>query len=137
MLAAAAGHYAGKGDGEESGPFTATIDVQPILGELGVEIGYEAIDPQGDRLHIERTVLTYGMMSGEPTLYVLCDELHGMGQLRQVGPDRYNNGAGRAGFELQIEIAVSGDGELTYVWSWGPPEAELIEQSRAVVRRQP
>ena len=96
-LAAASGHYTGTGGGEESGPFTAVIDVRPMLGTLGVEIEYEAIDPDGDRLHIERTVLTYDMMSGEQTLYVLCDELHGMGQLHLTAANRYNNGAGRGG----------------------------------------
>jgi hypothetical protein len=134
-LVAAAGHYAGAGGGEESGPFTAVIDVRPMLGTLGVEIDYEAIGPDADRLHIERTVLTYDMMSGEPTLYVMCDELHGMGQLRQIDASRFNNGAGYDGFELQIEIEVADDGELTYAWSWGPPDSDLIEQSRAVVRR--
>ena len=134
-LSAAAGHYAGTGEGSASGPFTATIDVRPLLGALGVEIDYEAIDPNGDRLHIERTVLTYDMMSGEPTLYVLCDELHGMGQLRQIDASRFNNGAGRGGFELQIEVKIGDDDELNYAWSWGPPDSDLIEQSRAVVRR--
>ncbi len=133
-LAAAAGRYRGSGDGAESGPFSATIDVRAALDGLGVEIEYEAIGPDGERLHVERTMLTFNMISGEPTLYVLCDELHGMAQLAQVSESTFSNGAGREGFELQIDIELDGE-TLDYVWSWGPPQIDLAEQSRAVVHR--
>jgi len=136
-LAGAAGHYTGGGDGAESGPFAATMDVRPLLDGLGVEIAYTAIDPQGDRLHDERTTLAFEMMTGEPTLYVLCAELHGIARLRQIAPDVFSNSAGKAGFELQIELGLGDDGELTYVWSWAPPEEDIMERSRAVLRLAP
>ncbi|MGI9646126.1 MAG: hypothetical protein ACR2O6_12540 [Ilumatobacteraceae bacterium] len=134
QLAHAAGTYMGEGDGIESGPFTATIEVQSVLDGLGVQIDYEAAAPDGAVLHVERSTLALDMIGGEPTLYVLCEELRGMGRLPMIGTNRYGNGAGHEGFELEIEIDVEGD-ELTYVWSWGPPHEAVVERSRAVVRR--
>ena len=134
QLAERAGTYTGLGHGSESGPFSATIEVRPLLDGLGVAIDYEALDPDGERLHIEQTTLTFDMMTGEPTLYVLCEELRGMGQLHEIAVGRFSNGAGHEGFELQIEIGLDDD-ELTYVWHWAPPHEELAERSRATVRR--
>lgn len=133
-LAGAAGHYSGSGDGVESGPFTATVDVRSLLDGLAVEIVYEAIGQDGERLHVEHTLLTYDMITGEPTLYVTSAELRGMAQLRQLGTNRFGNSKGLDGFDLRIELELEGD-ELTYVWSWGPPHEETTERSRAVVRR--
>ncbi len=133
QLAAAGGRYEGEGDGAESGPFHATIDVRPVLDGLGVELVYEATGDSGT-LHSEHTVLTYDMMTGEPTLFVLCDELRGMAHLRQLATNRFGNGVGREGFELEIELALD-HGELTYVWSWGPPHEDLAERTRAVLHR--
>ena len=133
-LAAAAGRYEGTGDGAESGSFAATIEIRPLLDGLGVEIDYEATDDGGQRLHAERTVLAFDSIGGEPTLYVLCEELRGMAQLSQVAANRFGNGAGEDGFDLEIEIGLDDD-ELTYVWSWGPPHEPTVERSRAVLRR--
>lgn len=134
-LAAAAGRYTGSGDGIESGPFTATIEVEPVLDGLGVEIHYEAVAPDGSRLHIERTILAFDMISGTPTLHVLCEELHGMGRLAQVASNQYGNRAGHDEFKLLIEVDLDGD-ELIYIWSWGPPHEPLVVRTRAVVHRE-
>ncbi len=129
-LAAQAGRFEGTGDGAESGPFSASMDVVVILDGLGVEIDYRAIGADGAELHHEHTVMAFDMWSGEPTLFVLCSELSGMGQLVQISEATFNNGRGVEGFELQIEL-VLGQGTIDYVWSWGAPGDALAEQSRA------
>lgn len=125
----ASGRYVGSGDGAESGPFTATIAIAPLLGGMAASIDYVATSPDGAELHSEHTVLAFDMWSGEATLYVLCAELRGVGQLVQVSESAFSNGRGTDGLQLQIEILV-GD-ELTYVWSWGAPDEPLTERSRA------
>ena len=129
-LIGSAGRYEGSGDGSESGPFDAVIEIAPLLDGLGVTIDYEATAPDGTELHREHTVVAFDMWSGEATLYVLCAELSGLGQLVQSSESTFSNGQGTEGFELQIEIVI-GD-QLEYVWSWGQPGEPLVEQSRAV-----
>lgn len=131
---AAAGHYEGSGDGAESGPFTAVVDVRSVLDGMGAGLEYTAIAPDGSILHREHTVLAFDMWSGEATLFVLCAEISGMGQLTQVSETVFSNGRGTEGFELQIELVLDGD-DLGYVWSWGAPGDPLVEQSRATVSR--
>jgi len=128
-LIAAAGRYEGTGDGSESGPFDAAIEIAPLLDGLGVTIEYAATAPDGTELHREHTVVAFDMWSGEATLYVLCAELSGMGQLVQTSESTFSNGQGNEGFELQIEIVIAD--QLEYVWSWGQPGEPLAEQSRA------
>lgn len=131
---AAAGHYEGSGDGAESGPFTAVVDVRSVLDGMGAEIDYAATAPDGSTLHREHTLLAFDMWSGEATLSVLCAELSGVGRLTQVSEAVFSNGLGTEGFEVQIELLLDGD-DLQYVWSWGAPGDQLAEQSRAVVAR--
>jgi len=129
-LNALAGRHEGTGDGAESGPFTATLHIEPMLGSLGTAISYTAIDPSGEQLHTERTTLARDMLSGHLTLFVLCEELSGLGQLSEISDGVFDNGAGVDGFELQITIGLTVD-EVTYTWSWSPPGEPLAEQSRA------
>ena len=131
---AAAGHYEGSGDGAESGPFTAVVDVRPVLDGMGAELEYTATAPDGSILHREHTMLAFDMWSGEATLFVLCAEISGMGQLTQVSEAVFSNGRGTDGIELQIELVLDGN-DLGYVWSWGAPGDPLVEQSRATVSR--
>ena len=128
-LIGVAGRYEGTGDGSESGPFDATIEITSLLGGMGVTIDYTATAPDGRVLHREHTVLAFDMWSGEATLYVLCAELSGVGQLVQASESTFTNGQGTEGFELQIEIVIAD--LLEYVWSWGQPGEPLVEQSRA------
>jgi hypothetical protein len=126
---AVAGRYEGSGDGAESGPFSASLEITPLLHGLGATIDYTATATDGTQLHAEHTVLAFDMWSGEATLYVLCAELSGVGQLVQVGASTFANGQGIDGFDLQIEILL--DDQLEYVWSFGEPGEPLTEQSRA------
>lgn len=129
-LVAAAGHYEGAGDGVESGPFTAVFEVGALLDGMGATIDYVATGPDGTVVHREHTVLAFDMWSGEATLYVLCSELSGVGQLVQIGDSTFTNNRGTAGFELQIDLILD-EGAIAYVWSWGAPGEELAEQTRA------
>ena len=127
---AVAGRYEGTGDGIESGPFDATIEITSVLGGMGATIDYTATAPDGSELHREHTLLAFDMWSGEATLYVLCAELSGVGHLAQASGSTFTNGHGTDGFELQIEIVIAD--RLEYAWSWGQPGEPLVEQSRAV-----
>lgn len=133
-LIAVAGRYEGPGGGIESGAFDATMEIAPLLGGMGATIDYVATTPDGSELHREHTVLGFDMWSGEATLYVLCAELNGVGQLVQSSVSTFSNGQGTDGFELQIEIVIAD--ELEYVWSWGQPGEPLAEQTRATFPRQ-
>ncbi|HUS41115.1 MAG TPA: hypothetical protein VMY16_00480 [Ilumatobacteraceae bacterium] len=124
------GRYEGTGDGIESGPFNATIEIATLLDGMGASIDYIATGPDDTELHREHTVVAFDMWSGEATLYVLCAELSGVGQLVQASGSTFTNGQGTDGFELQIEIVIAD--RLEYIWSWGQPGEPLIEQSRAV-----
>ena len=126
---AIAGRYEGSGEASEIGTFDATIEIASLLGGMGATIDYTATAPGGSELHREHTVLAFDMWSGEATLYVLCAELSGMGELVQASGSTFTNGQGIDGFELQIEIVIAD--QLEYVWSWGQPGEPLVEQSRA------
>jgi hypothetical protein len=133
-LAALAGRFDGTGDGAESGAFTASMEIVVVLDGLGVEIDYRAVAPDGTELHHERTSVAFDMWSGEPTLYVLCSELSGMGQLVQTSETTFSNGKGLDELQVQIEV-LPGDGTLEYRWSWGAPGEPLAERSRATLTR--
>jgi hypothetical protein len=130
----AAGRYAGTGDGIESGPFSALIELRALLGGRGAELTYAATAPDGSTLHEEHTVLALDMWSGEPTLYVLCAELEGLGELLQVSETTFSNGRGDDSFQLEIELRLDGD-TLDYAWSWGSPGDALVERTRATLTR--
>jgi hypothetical protein len=101
---------------------------------MGASIDYIATAPDGQVAHREHTTLAFDMWSGEATLYVLCAELSGVGQLVQVSDSTFNNGRGADGLEVQIELAF-GD-VLDYVWAVGTPGEALAERSRARVTRR-
>jgi hypothetical protein len=128
-VVAAAGRYEGAGHDTESGAFTASMEIRPVLDGMGAAIDYVTTGPTGKVIHREHTILAFDMWSGEATLYVLCPELSGLGQLVQVSDSTFNNGRGTAGLELQIELTI-GDG-VEYVWSWGAAGEPLAERSRA------
>jgi hypothetical protein len=133
-VVAAAGRYEGSGSGSESGPFSGVLNIRPLLDGLGAELTYTTTGPDGSVLHDEHTLLAFNMWSGEATLYVMCSELNGVGELLQVGKSTFSNGRGANEFELQIEIVID-EADLAYVWSWGGPGDELAEQSRATLTK--
>ena len=130
----AAGHYEGRGDGIESGPFGGVVDIRPLLGGRGAELTYTATAPDGSVLHEEHTVLALDMWSGEPTLYVLCAELEGLGELLQASETTFSNGRGVDSLQLRIELRLDGD-VLHYAWSWGAPGDDVVERTRVALTR--
>ena len=133
-VVAAAGRYEGPGDGPESGPFTGVLDIRAVLDGMGAELTYTATAPDGKVIHAEHTLLGFNMWSGEATLYVMCSELKGVGELLQTSETTFNNGRGKIGFELQVELILDG-AQLTYAWAWGSPGDDLAELSSATMRR--
>ncbi len=131
-LRAQPGIYVGEGDGPESGPFSARIEVSPSLDGLGCDIGYEAWHG-AEHKHREQSLLAPAM-DGGAVLTVLCAELPGLAVLPEVEPGVFANGAPADGFRIEISISLEGP-QLVYSWGWAPPGAELREQSRADVQR--
>ena len=125
------GVYVGSGDGPESGPFTARIQVSASLDGLGCDIAYEAWDGP-EHKHREQTLLAPSM-GGGAVLTVLCRELPGLAVLPERDPGIFTNGASLDEFRIEIRISLAGPA-LTYAWWWAFPGAELREQSRAEVR---
>ncbi|MEM7286580.1 MAG: hypothetical protein AAF480_09540 [Actinomycetota bacterium] len=128
------GVYVGTGDGPESGPFTARIEVGTSIDRLGCTIAYEAWDGP-EHKHREQTLLAPAMDGGS-VLTVLCQELPGLAVLPEARPGVFSNHAGSDDFRIEIGITLEGaTPTLTYSWSWAVPGAELREQSRATVQR--
>jgi hypothetical protein len=67
-MAAAAGHDEGTGVGVESGSFTATVEIAPVLAGLGASIDYLATAADGTELRAEHTVLAFDTWSGAAEL---------------------------------------------------------------------
>lgn len=135
LLARLRGHpgmYRGRGDGPESGPFVARIDVAAVLRGRAVTLDYEAFNDRNGLQHIEHTVLTAGE-AGRLELHVACLEMPGVVRFVETGPGEFTAYDGP--IPARIVIATPAPGALTYGWWWARDDAEPREQSRAEVRR--
>jgi hypothetical protein len=131
-LAKTPGLYRGRGDGMESGPFIARIQVTPIVRGRAVVLDYEAYTDSQGLQHVEHTVLTAGE-GGRLELHVACLELPGVVRFLEVRPGVFSAYDGP--MPARILVTVPTDGTLTYGWWWSRDEDEPREQSRAEVRR--
>jgi hypothetical protein len=131
-LAQAPGLYRGRGDGMESGPFIARIDVASVVRGRAVVLDYEAVSDANGLQHVEHTILTTGE-SGRLELHVACVELPGVVRFVETRPGVFSSYDGP--MPARILVTVPADGVLTYGWWWSRDEAEPREQSRAEVRR--
>jgi hypothetical protein len=131
-LASAPGLYRGRGDGMESGPFIARIDVTTVVRGRAVVLDYEAVTDTNGLQHVEHTVLTTGE-SGRLELHVACVELPGVVRFVEARPGVFSSYDGP--MPARILVTVPAEGVLTYGWWWARDEAEPREQSRAEVRR--
>ena len=131
-LLGAPGLYRGRGDGAESGPFVARINVSPVVSARGVAIDYEAISDRRGVQHVEHSVLTVGE-DGRAALHVLCGELPGVVRFTEGRPGVFTLYDGP--LQARIIVTVPSAGHLTYAWWWSRDESEPSEQSRADVRR--
>jgi hypothetical protein len=131
-LADAPGLYRGRGDGPESGPFVARIQVAAVLRGRAVTLDYEASSDRNGVQHVEHTVLATGE-GGRLELHVACLELPGV--VRFVETEAGSFTAYDGPFPARIVLRVSGTGQLHYAWWYSRDESEPREQIRADLRR--
>ncbi len=131
-LATMPGLYRGRGDGPESGPFVARVDIRTVLRGRAVTLDYEASNDRNGLQHIEHTVLVPGE-SGRLELHVACLELPGVVRFKETADGEFSSYDGPS--PARIVVGVPSPGLLTYGWWYARDEAEPREQSRAEVRR--
>jgi hypothetical protein len=131
-LVANCGLYRGRGDGMESGPFVARINVSSIVRGRAVVIDYEAFSDAKGLQHVEHTVLTTNE-SGRLELHVTCNELPGVVRFLESRAGVF--AAYDGPLPARILVTMPADGALTYGWWWSRDEADPREQHRAEVRR--
>jgi hypothetical protein len=131
-LAAAPGLYRGRGDGPESGPFVARIQVATVLRGRAVTLDYEASSDRNGLQHVEHSVLTTGE-GGRLELHVACLELPGVVRFVETASGSFTAYDGP--FPARIVISTPNDGHLHYGWWYARDESEPREQTRADVRR--
>lgn len=131
-LTGAPGLYRGRGDGMESGPFIARIQISSMVRGRAAVLDYEAVSDANGLQHVEHTILTTGE-SGRLELHVACLELPGVVRFLETRPGVFASFDGP--MPAQILVTVPTEGSLTYGWWWSRDEAEPREQSRAEVRR--
>ena len=134
-LAGSPGIHVGAGDGPESGPFDARIEVS-VLPNGGVAIDYEATSSEHGVQHQEHTLLVTGP-DGLERLYVAHSESPFVTEFVAVDPgsSRFAQPQPFGPYVREIVIEVPEPGRLTYAWWWAEPGDQLIEQSKADTRR--
>jgi hypothetical protein len=131
-LTAGAGLYRGRGDGPESGPFLARLQLTPVVRGRALTLDYEAISERDGLRHLEHTVLAAGE-DGRLELHVACLDLPGVVRFVATGPGEFTAYDGPV--IARIVLEVPSPGTLTYAWWWSRDESEPREQSRAELRR--
>ncbi len=132
-LIAAPGLYVGNGDGVGSGEFVGRFRVTVLPSGAAVAFDYEAYGEVELLQHAEHTVLArdpvgrltmFGVHSEAELPVVLTEQTGGFFRdLEPAGP-----------YLLAIQMAFDGE-ELSYSWWWASQGEELVERSRAVMRR--
>ena len=131
-LAGAPGLYRGRGDGPESGPFVARIQLATVLRARAVTLDYEASSDRNGLQHVEHTVLAAGE-GGRLELHVACLELPGVVRFVETTPGSFT--AYEGPFPARIVIGTPSSTHLHYAWWYSRDESEPKEQTRAEVRR--
>lgn len=134
VLADAIGTYVGDGDGPESGPFAATIEVAS-LPNGGVLITYSAVTHDGDILHREQSMLVAGP-DGRDRLYVAHSESPFVAEFvaAEPGGRSFVQREPFGPYTMETVIDAPGRGRLVYAWRWAPTGDTPVEQSRADAR---
>jgi hypothetical protein len=134
-LAIAIGRYRGTGDGVESGPFVARIELS-ALPNGGVAIDYEASSREHGLQHAEHSLLVAGP-DGRDRLVIAHAESPFLTDMVETAPGsgRFEQPEPFGPYVMAIVIEQSEPGVLTYAWWWAEPGSEPIEQSKATVRR--
>lgn len=126
-LVAAPGIYRGDGDGPESGPFVARLEIRPAVQGRVVLIDYEAFGEDG------LSQLDHAMLAEDEAarldLHVSSLELPGVVRFVETGPGEFVAYEGPV--LARIVIGTPGEGRLTYAWWWARGDSAPKEQSRA------
>jgi hypothetical protein len=132
-LIEAPGLYVGTGDGVGSGEFIGRFRVTVLPSRAAVAFDYEAYGQNELLQHAEHTVLArdpdgrlsmFGVHSEAPVAVTLTEQTGGFFlDLVPGGP-----------YLLAIQMAFDGE-DLSYSWWWASSGEELVERSRAVMRR--
>ena len=126
------GVYRGSGDGPESGPFHARLEVRAVVGGRAAVLDYEAVD--SDRVvHVDHVMLSEDER-GRPELHVVSDELPGIVNFTQSEPGVFQ------AFEpikAKLVLEATDDGAVSYAWWWSRDDGPARAQSQALLHRTP
>ena len=133
-LANAPGTYFGMGDGPESGPFVARIEVRR-LPNGGVSIDYEATSREQGVQHLEHSLLCVGA-DGRDRLYVAHSESPFVTEMvaDESEPTRFAQSQPSGPYAMEIVIEAPEPDRITYAWWWAAAGETPSEQSKADVR---
>lgn len=133
-LAESPGVYYGTGDGSESGPFVARIEIRR-LPNGGVLIDYEATSREQGVQHHELTMLVAGA-DGRDRLYVAHSESPFVTEMVASSSDssRFEQHEPFGPYAMEVVIDLPASDRMTYAWWWAPIGSPLTEQSKADVR---
>lgn len=128
-----AGLYTGRGDGAESGPFVARIDVRR-LPNGGLSLDYEAASYEQGVQHAEHAVLT-AAPDGRLRLHTAHSESPFLTELVETSPGsgRFEQPTPFGPYVLAVVIEAPSSSELTYAWWWAEAGGTPTEQSKATV----
>ena len=131
-LTASAGLYRGRGDGPESGPFLARMQLTPVVRGRALTLDYEGTTERDGLRYLEHTVLAAGE-AGRLELHVACLDLPGVVRFVATGPGQFSAYDGPV--TARIVLEAPSPGLLTYAWWWSRDGGDPKEQSRAELRR--
>lgn len=125
------GTFTGTGDGIESGPFTARIEIVELPGG-SVAADYVALAADGVVLHREHTLVSAGP-DGLHRLHVAHSESPFVTTMVETAARSgvFVEPAPSGPFELSIRIERPAPGRLRWAWWWAPAGERLVERSRA------
>ena len=138
-LASGPSEYVGSGINHDAERFVGTLQVQPLLGGIAVQLYYEAKLNTGEVVHAESTLLAPDM-SGTLSLWPVMSELpgvlphHAIAQSEAAATFSSGNREDSQNFREEITISISDDGSLTYAHAWGMPGGEFRERSSCTLR---
>jgi hypothetical protein len=122
--------WIGAGTNHENEAFTATLEIEHLIGRKAVKIDYVATRIDGKHLHRETGVLSSDH-TGQLCLWPVMEELpfvlpHRANQVFQEGDDwsiTFSTGEEGKSVSFQEEIVIrrTKDGKLGYEHGWGMP----------------
>ena len=131
-LVASPGVYRGTGDGPESGPFAARLEVRVAADGRAAVLDYESVG--ADQVSRMDHVMLAEDERSRLEAYVVTDELPGVARFTQAEPGVF---VVYEPIKAKIVITMDDAGELTYAWWWTRDDAPARAQSKAVLRRSP